>query len=83
MVSALEGHPSVAGWVAFSDGAGQHRTKEVAQWLERRDPTRLVNAASGCGRRGAAHSLSPTHAITTPLISPFCFLGEMRGDERQ
>ena len=47
MVDVLEHHPGVVVWVPFNEAWGQHRTKEVAQWLERRDPSRLVNAASG------------------------------------
>ena len=41
--------PSVASsvWVPFNESWGQHRTVEVGQWTAKRDPTRLVNIASG------------------------------------
>lgn len=47
MIDALENHPSIHVWVPFNEAWGQHRTREVAQWVVNRDPTRLVNAASG------------------------------------
>ena len=47
MVDTLENHPSIVVWVPFNEAWGQHRTVEVGKWTEQRDPTRLVNIASG------------------------------------
>ena len=47
MVQTLENHPSIVVWVPFNEAWGQHRTVEVGDWLVKRDPTRLVNVASG------------------------------------
>ena len=47
MITGLENHPSIVVWVPFNEAWGQHRTSEVGQWTMRRDPTRLVNIASG------------------------------------
>jgi beta-galactosidase/beta-glucuronidase len=47
MISALENHPSIVSWVPFNERWGQHRTMEVGRWTVQRDPTRLVNIASG------------------------------------
>lgn len=47
MVSALENHPSIMVWVPFNEAWGQHRTMEVGKWMVERDPSRLVNIASG------------------------------------
>ena len=47
MVRMLYNHPCVLVWVPFNEAWGQHDTVKVAQWLTRRDPSRLVNAASG------------------------------------
>ncbi len=47
MVDTLENHPSIVVWVPFNEAWGQHRTVEVGQWMVERDPTRLVNIASG------------------------------------
>ena len=47
MIAALENHPSIVCWVPFNESWGQHRTVEVGDWTARRDPSRLVNVASG------------------------------------
>ena len=47
MIDTLENHPSIVVWVPFNEAWGQHRTMEVGQWVVERDPTRLVNVASG------------------------------------
>lgn len=47
MVSLLENHPSIVVWVPFNEAWGQHRTLEVGARMAKRDPTRLVNIASG------------------------------------
>jgi beta-galactosidase len=47
MVDSLENHPSIVLWVPFNESWGQHRTMQVGKWLVRRDPSRLVNIASG------------------------------------
>ena len=47
MISSLENHPSIVMWVPFNEAWGQHRTVEVGEWTEKRDPSRLVNIASG------------------------------------
>jgi hypothetical protein len=47
MVDALGNHPSIVMWVPFNEGWGQHDTERYVSWLHRRDPSRLVNNASG------------------------------------
>ncbi len=47
MIDSLESHPSIVCWVPFNEAWGQHRTVEVGAWVARRDPSRLVNIASG------------------------------------
>lgn len=47
MIDSLENHPSIVVWVPFNEAWGQHRTMEVGKWAVHRDPTRLVNIASG------------------------------------
>lgn len=55
MISALESHPSIVVWVPFNEAWGQHRTAEVGKWTEKRDPSRLVNIASGGNFWPAGH----------------------------
>jgi beta-galactosidase len=47
MITSLESHPSIVCWVPFNEAWGQHRTMEVGKWTVERDPSRLVNVASG------------------------------------
>jgi beta-galactosidase/beta-glucuronidase len=47
MMDNLENHPSIAVWVPFNEAWGQHRSVEAGQWVQQRDPSRLVNIASG------------------------------------
>lgn len=47
MVDTLENHPSIVVWVPFNERWGQHSTLEVGRWTVERDPSRLVNIASG------------------------------------
>jgi beta-galactosidase len=47
MIDTLESHPCIVMWVPFNEAWGQHRTMEVGKWAVKRDPTRLINIASG------------------------------------
>ncbi|WDQ15096.1 glycoside hydrolase family 2 protein [Rhodopirellula sp. P2] len=47
MIASLENHPAIVCWVPFNEAWGQHLTMEVGKWTSQRDPTRLVNIASG------------------------------------
>lgn len=47
MIDHLENAPCIVVWVPFNEAWGQHRTMEVGAWTVKRDPTRLVNIASG------------------------------------
>lgn len=43
----LYNNPSIAVWVPFNESWGQFKTQEIAEWTKAKDPTRLVNPASG------------------------------------
>ena len=47
MIDTLENHPSIVVWVPFNERWGQHRTMKVGEWAVQRDPSRLINVASG------------------------------------
>lgn len=40
-------YPSIAIWVPFNEAWGQFKTKEITEWTQYYDPSRLVNPASG------------------------------------
>ena len=43
----LHSNPCIVVWVPFNEGWGQFKTAEIAEWTKDRDPSRLVNPASG------------------------------------
>ncbi len=47
IMSQLHNHPCIIMWVPFNEAWGQFNTVEVATATKLKDPTRLVNAASG------------------------------------
>ena len=69
MISSLENHPSIAVWVPFNEAWGQHRTMTVGKWTVKRDPSRLVNVASGGNFWPVGHILDH-HAYPHPQF-PF------------
>ena len=69
MIAALENHPSIVCWVPFNEAWGQHRTVEVGEWTARRDPSRLVNVASG-GNWWPAGDVVDYHSYPEPAF-PF------------
>jgi len=47
MISLLDHFPSIVVWTPFNEAWGQHRTMEVGEWAVKRDPSRIINIASG------------------------------------
>lgn len=47
VVDQLGNSPAVIGWVPFNEGWGEFDTARIAREVETRDPSRLVDAASG------------------------------------
>jgi len=65
MISSLENHPSIVVWVPFNESWGQHRTVEIGEWTAKRDPSRLVNIASG-GNFWQAGDIVDAHSYPNP-----------------
>ncbi len=65
MIEARRNHPSIVMWVPFNEGWGQHDTPEVAAWVKKLDPTRLVNEASGWDDKGSG-DVSDMHNYPGP-----------------
>ena len=69
MIAALENHPSIVSWIPFNERWGQHRTVQVGQWTMKRDPSRLVNIASG-GNFWPVGDVVDAHSYPQPVF-PF------------
>lgn len=69
MINTLKNHPSIVVWVPFNEAWGQHRSVEVGNWVAQRDPSRLVNIASG-GNFFPVGDVADAHAYPDPKF-PF------------
>lgn len=47
IIDVLYNHPSIVSWIPFNEAWGQFKTEEITKWTMAKDPTRLVNSASG------------------------------------
>ncbi|MES2376024.1 MAG: sugar-binding domain-containing protein [Bacteroidota bacterium] len=47
IMNALHNHPCIVVWIPFNEAWGQFKTVEIAEWTKKKDPSRLVNSASG------------------------------------
>ena len=63
-------NPSVAVWVPFNEGWGQFDTEKVVAWTAARDPSRLVNPASG-GNHRACGDMLDLHNYPQPSMYLF------------
>ncbi len=82
-VDFLRNHPCLVMWVPFNEGWGQFDTARIVSWIERCDPTRLVDCASGWTDRGVG-SVHDVHAYPGPACPPLeekraAVLGEFGG----
>lgn len=69
MMDSLKNSPAIVVWVPFNEAWGQHRSVAVGRWVARRDPSRLVNIASG-GNFFPVGDIADAHAYPEPLF-PF------------
>jgi beta-galactosidase/beta-glucuronidase len=60
-------HPSVVIWVPFNEAWGQFDTEKVAAWTKARDPSRLVDAASG-GNDRKCSDIFDLHSYPAPTM---------------
>lgn len=69
MMDALYNHPSIGCWVPFNEGWGQFDAKRIGDAVKAKDPTRIVDHASGwydqkgCDVRSIHRYIIP---VTTP-----------------
>lgn len=66
MIEYLYNFPSIGVWVPFNEGWGQFQAKDIARRLQKLDPTRLVDHASGWFDQGAGDFRS-MHIYIKPL----------------
>lgn len=69
LVLTLDNHPSIIMWVPFNEGWGQYDTERIVKMVERLDPTRLINNASGWSDHGVGH-VHDIHNYPNPVAPP-------------
>jgi beta-galactosidase/beta-glucuronidase len=47
IIDALHNYPCIIVWTPFNEGWGQFKTVDITNWTKQKDPSRLVNSASG------------------------------------
>ncbi|RFZ92730.1 beta-galactosidase [Mucilaginibacter conchicola] len=47
IMDELHNYPSIVVWTPFNEAWGQFKTVEISEWTMKKDPSRLVNSASG------------------------------------
>ena len=69
--------PSIVVWVPFNEAWGQFKTKEIVNWTIQKDPSRLVNTASGGNFEDVGHILD-IHNYPDPVMPQADLYGQKR-----
>ena len=70
IIDCLKGFPCIAVWVPFNEAWGQFDTEKVVEFTKEKDPTRLVNEASG-GNFHFAGDILDAHHYPEPKMNVF------------
>ncbi|RDC61961.1 glycoside hydrolase family 2 protein [Adhaeribacter pallidiroseus] len=63
----LHNFPSIVVWVPFNEAWGQFKTAEITNWTMQKDPSRLVNSASGGNFHPVGHIID-LHNYPSPAM---------------
>lgn len=86
IMDALYNYPSIVVWIPFNEAWGQFKTEEITEWTMKKDPSRLVNSASGGNFYVTGHIIDlhnyPHPAMPSPELfgkKQILVLGEFGG----
>ncbi|WP_129714734.1 glycoside hydrolase family 2 protein [Pedobacter sp. SYP-B3415] len=86
IMNVLHNYPSIVVWTPFNEAWGQFKTREITEWTMKKDPSRLVNSASGGNFEPTGHMTDlhnyPHPAMPRPDLfgnSTILVLGEFGG----
>jgi beta-galactosidase/beta-glucuronidase len=68
IIDYLYNFPCIIVWVPFNEGWGQFKTAEITRWTMEKDPSRLVNSASGGNFHEVGHILD-VHNYPGPVMA--------------
>ena len=69
MINTLYNSVSIALWVPFNEGWGQFDSVKATEFFREKDPTRIIDHASGWHDQGAG-DLNSFHIYFTPFVFP-------------
>jgi beta-galactosidase/beta-glucuronidase len=75
IMNTLHNFPSIVVWVPFNEAWGQFKTKEITEWTMKKDPSRLVNSASGGNFYPVGHIID-LHNYPSPAMPAASLFGE-------
>lgn len=67
IIDYLFNFPCIVSWIPFNEGWGQFKTAEITAWTVKKDPSRLVNSASGGSFHDVGHILD-LHNYPGPVM---------------
>lgn len=86
IMDALYPFPSIVVWTPFNEAWGQFKTEEISRWTQKKDPSRLINSASGGNFSYVDHIIDIHHYPDPAMPHPDLFgkklalvLGEFGG----
>lgn len=86
IINSLYNYPCIVVWTPFNEAWGQFKTEEITEWTMKKDPSRLVNSASGGNYFMTGHMIDlhnyPHPAMPRPEVfgkSVALVLGEFGG----
>ncbi len=68
IIDNLYNSPCIVVWVPFNEAWGQFKTEEITTWTMQKDPSRLVNSASGGNFHAVGHILD-LHNYPGPVMA--------------
>jgi len=74
IMNDLHNFPSIIVWVPFNEAWGQFKTAEITNWTMQKDPSRLVNSASGGNFHPVGHIID-LHNYPEPIMPRADFFG--------
>ncbi|RFS19859.1 beta-galactosidase [Chitinophaga silvatica] len=77
IIEHLHNYPSIVVWTPFNEAWGQFKTVEIAEWTMKKDPSRLVNTASG-GNFYPVGQIIDLHNYPEPAMPDPAIYGDKR-----
>jgi beta-galactosidase/beta-glucuronidase len=74
IMDALYNFPCIVIWTPFNEAWGQFKTKEISDWTMKKDPSRLINSASG-GNFFSDAQIMDLHNYPSPAMPSVALFG--------